>query len=273
MPELPEVETICRGLKPYLEGRRILHVKVVERRLRFTVDRKLAASLEGKTILQVGRRAKYILISLSGEMVWMYHLGMSGKLIHVDPQTPKRKHDHIFVSLDSGRELRYHDPRRFGLSLVVTANELQRVPQLTHLGLDPFDPQFSGDYLYSFARHSDRRIRDLLLDQQVVAGIGNIYANEILCRVGIRPTTRSRRLARKQIEEIAATIPTVLGEAIRWCGTSFSDYRDADGKLGEFQNHLRVYDRDGESCRACPSAIKKVAIGNRSAYYCPSCQK
>ena len=273
MPELPEVETICRGLKPHLEGRRILHVKVLERRLRCVVDRKLAAALEGKRILEVARRAKYILIYLSGDVVWMYHLGMSGKLIYVDPRAPKQKHDHIFVSLDNGRELRYHDPRRFGLSLLVAAGKLQQVPQLKHLGLDPFDPRFNGGYLYSFARHSDRRIRDLLLDQQVVAGIGNIYANEILCRVGIRPATRSRRLTRKQTEELAAMIPTVLDEAIRWCGTSFSDYRDADDKFGEFQTHLRVYDRDGDTCRACTSAIKRVAIGNRSAFYCPSCQK
>jgi formamidopyrimidine-DNA glycosylase len=273
MPELPEVETICRGLRPHLEGRRILSVNVVERRLRSPVDVRLAEHLRGKTILRVGRRAKYILISLSGDIVWMYHLGMSGKLIHVDPQTPRQKHDHILVSLDSGRELRYHDPRRFGLSLVVAADALHDLPQLKHLGLDPFDARFTGSYLYSFTKHSNRRIRDLLLDQQIVAGIGNIYANEILSRVGVRPTTRSRRLRRSQVEEIAFMIPKVLHEAIRWCGTSFSDYRDADDKFGEFQNHLRVYDRDGGKCRLCSSTIKRVAIGNRSAFYCPSCQK
>lgn len=273
MPELPEVETICRGLELHLAGRRILKVKVRERRLRCLVDRRLAEYLEGKTILGVERRAKYILIPVSGDMVWMYHLGMSGKLIHVDPQTPRQKHDHILVSLDSGRELRYHDPRRFGLSLLVAANRLHDLPQLKRLGPDPFDACFTGSYLHSFTKHSDRRIRDLLLDQQIVAGIGNIYANEILSCVGIRPTTRSRRLRRSQVEEIAAMIPTVLREAIRWCGTSFSDYRDVDDKFGEFQNHLRVYDRDGEKCRFCLSPIKRVAIGNRSAFYCPTCQK
>jgi formamidopyrimidine-DNA glycosylase len=273
MPELPEIETICRGLRPHLEGRRILCVKVVERRLRCLVDGNLAQRLEGKTILQVTRKAKYILISLSGGIVWMVHLGMSGKLIHIEPGTPKQKHDHIFVSLDSSRELRYHDPRRFGLSIVVEANELLDLPQLKHLGLDPFDARFDGSYLYSFTKHSDRRIRDLLLDQQMVAGIGNIYANEILCRAGVRPTTRSRRLSRAQVEEIAAMIGTVLNEAIRWCGTSFADYRDADDKFGEFQDHLRVYDREGELCRICRGAIKRVAIGNRSAFYCPSCQR
>src|SRR5438552_2880511 len=162
MPELPEIETICCGLKPHLEGRRILSVNVVERRLRCLVDRRLAERLKGKTILQIGRRAKYILISLSCDMVWMIHLGMSGKLIRVDPRTPKQKHDHIVVSLDSGQELRYHDPRRFGLSLVVAENEL---------------------------------------------------------------------------------------------------------------HELQVYDPDGQKGRLCPSPIKRVAIGNRSAFYCPSCQK
>jgi formamidopyrimidine-DNA glycosylase len=237
------------------------------------VDRRLAQRLEGKTILGVGRRAKYILISLSADIVWMVHLGMSGKLVHVDPRMPRQKHDHIFVDLDSGWELRYHDPRRFGLSLLVQASQLNELPQLKNLGLDPFDPRFNGLYLHSFTNRSDRRIRDLLLDQQVVAGIGNIYANEILSRAGVRPSARSRRLTRKQTDEIARTIPRVLSEAIQWCGTSFSDYRDADDRFGEFQNHLSVYDRDGERCRSCDSAIKKVAIGNRSAFYCPSCQK
>lgn len=273
MPELPEVETICRGLQPHLEGRRILRVKVRERRLRSLVDRKLTQCLQGKTILRVGRMAKYILISLSGEVVWLVHLGMSGKLVHVDPDSPRQKHDHIIVLLDSGQELRYHDPRRFGLSLVVAANQVHNLPQLKHLGLDPFDPQFTGSYLHSFTKRSERRIRDLLLDQQIIAGIGNIYANEILARVGVRPTTRSWKLKRTTVDAIAATIPEVLDEAIRWCGTSFSDYRDADDKFGEFQNHLRVYDRGGEKCRLCPSPIKRVAIGNRSAFYCPSCQK
>jgi formamidopyrimidine-DNA glycosylase len=159
------------------------------------------------------------------------------------------------------------------LSLVVAGSELHDLPQLKHLGLDPFDTRFTGSHLHSFTKRSERRIRDLLLDQQVVAGVGNIYANEILARVGVRPTTRAWRLKRSKVDQIAAMIREVLDEAIRWCGTSFSDYRDADDKFGEFQNHLRVYDRGGEQCRHCPSPIKRVAIGNRSAFYCPSCQK
>jgi formamidopyrimidine-DNA glycosylase len=169
--------------------------------------------------------------------------------------------------------LRYHDPRRFGLSLVSRRDKLHELAQLNTLGIDPFDAKLSGEFLFHFTRVSRRRIRDLLLDQRIIAGLGNIYANEILSLSGVKPTTRAHRLSRTRVDAIAGAIPTLLRDAIRWCGTSFSDYRDADDKTGEFQNHLRVYDRDGEQCRDCPSVIKRVAIGNRSAFYCPRCQK
>jgi formamidopyrimidine-DNA glycosylase len=248
-------------------------VRVLEPRLRVAVDVKSLQALTGRRIEAIERRAKYILIQLSGNWVWLFHLGMSGKLICVEAKTARRKHDHIIVSLDDGAELRYHDPRRFGLSLVTRRESLTELAQLRSLGIDPFDAELTGEYLFRFTRRSDRRIRDLLLDQQIVAGLGNIYANEILALTGIKPTTRARRLSRKQAAAIAGAIPRLLKDAIRWCGTSFSDYRDADDKSGEFQNHLRVYDRDGEKCRLCPSVIKRVAIGNRSAFYCPKCQR
>jgi formamidopyrimidine-DNA glycosylase len=273
MPELPEVETVCRSLRPHLLGRTIRRIRVLEPRLRVPVDERALAGLAGKRIEEIGRTAKYILLSLSGGVVWLFHLGMSGKLICVAPQTARRKHDHIVVDFDNGTELRYHDPRRFGLSLVAPREELARLPQLRHVGLDPFDERLTGAFLFGFTRVSERRIRDLLLDQQIIAGLGNIYANEILALAGVKPTTRAHRLTRKQTQAIAATIPKLMRDAIRWCGTSFSDYRDADDRSGEFQNHLRVYDRDGESCRVCSGTIKRVAIGNRSAFYCPGCQK
>jgi formamidopyrimidine-DNA glycosylase len=241
--------------------------------LRILVEPALPAQLQGKTIVAIGRIAKYIQIALANKMVWLFHLGMTGKLIHVDPATPQQKHDHMVATLDNGRELRYHDPRRFGLSLLVPEAGLPSLPQLRHLGLDPFDHRFNGEYLFSFARCSVRRIRDLLLDQQIVGGIGNIYANEILFRAAVRPTVRSHRLPRSKVEAIAALSRQVLNEAIHWCGTSFSDYRDAEDRFGEFQNHLSVYDRAGEPCRNCSSAIKRVVLGNRSVFYCPSCQK
>jgi formamidopyrimidine-DNA glycosylase len=273
MPELPEVETVCRSLRPHLLGRTIRRVRVLEPRLRVPVDARALRALAGTRIDTITRVAKYILLNLSGDAVWLFHLGMSGKLICVQPEVPRRKHDHIIVELDGGAELRYHDPRRFGLSLVAKKNRLGELAQLRHVGLDPFDPKLTAEYLFRFTRASERRIRDLLLDQQIIAGLGNIYANEILSLAAVKPTTRAHRLNRKQVGAIAATIPQLLSDAIRWCGTSFSDYRDADDRSGEFQNHLRVYDRAGERCRVCPSVIKRVALGNRSAYYCPTCQK
>jgi formamidopyrimidine-DNA glycosylase len=273
MPELPEVETVCRSLRPHLLGRTIQRVDVLEARLRSRIDRAAHAGLAGKTINEIGRKGKYILLVLDGGAVWLVHLGMSGKLICVDSNSARRKHDHIIVQFQGGGELRYHDPRRFGLSLVTTSERLEALPQLRGLGIDPLDRELTGEYLFRFTRASERRIRDLLLDQQIIAGLGNIYANEILFRAGIKPTTRSRRLTRRQVASIARVTPELLRQAIRWCGTSFSDYRDADDQRGEFQNHLTVYDRHGESCRACAAAIKRANLGNRSAYYCPSCQK
>jgi formamidopyrimidine-DNA glycosylase len=248
-------------------------VEVLQTRLRHAVDPRLSSQLIGKRIAAIERVAKYILFSLDGDWVWLFHLGMSGKLIHVAPEIPRQKHDHILVSLDNGKELRYHDPRRFGLSLLVRKTELDKLPQLRALGKDPFEPGFTGKYLLGFTRRSERRLRDLLLDQRVLAGVGNIYANEILFRAGVRPTLRSFRLTQKQADRVAAMTSEVLSEAIRWCGTSFSDYRDADDQFGEFQNHLRVYDREGEPCRVCRGKIKRVSLGNRSAFYCRTCQK
>ena len=273
MPELPEVETVCRSLRPHLVGHTIERVEVLEPRLRIRVDETALAQLSGRSIVGIRRAAKYIIISLSGDLVWLFHLGMSGKLICVGTDAPRRKHDHVIVHFVDGGELRYHDPRRFGLTLVTRKERLHELPQLRYLGIDPFDPDLTGEYLFHFTRPSNRRIRDLLLDQRMIAGLGNIYANEILARLGIKPSTRACRLTRKQAQAMARAIPELLQQAIRWCGTSFSDYRDADDKRGEFQRHLRVYDREGERCRICPSVIKRTAVGNRSVFYCPTCQK
>ncbi len=273
MPELPEVETICRGLSARATGRRIAEVKVIEPRLRTRVGDDFAAKLAGRTITGVERRAKYILLLLDDGGVWLTHLGMSGKLIWVEAARRREKHDHIVARLDGGYELRYHDPRRFGLSLVTTLAELSALPQIRTLGPEPLDGGFDAEYLYSVARKSQRRIRDLLIDQSAVAGLGNIYANEILFHAGVRPTARACKLGRAKVERIARLTPRILKQAIRWCGTSFSDYRDADDRYGEFQNHLRVYDREKEKCRACEGTIKRISMGNRSAFYCPACQR
>lgn len=216
MPELPEVETICRGLRSVLPGRKVVQVEVREARLRSKLDGRFSSQLLGKTITNVGRRGKYLLCFLEGGWVWVCHLGMSGKLILVESSRSREKHDHIIVRLDGNHELRYHDPRRFGLSLVVSDGQFESLPQIRNLGLDPFDVGFNGDYLYSLTRISERRVRDLLIDQNRIAGLGNIYANELLFRARIRPTKRAWRLRRHEAERIAAITPKLLSEAIRW---------------------------------------------------------
>lgn len=273
MPELPEVETICRSLRSVLPGCRVAEIEVLEPRLRCPVRKDFCSELRGRTILDVERRGKYIMVLLNEGRVWVSHLGMSGKLIYVEAGRPRERHDHIIVRLEQGHELRYHDPRRFGLSVVVPHAELESLPQIKNLGLDPLDHRFHSVYLYSVTHNSRRRIRDLLMDQKILAGLGNIYTNEILFHAGVRPTTRAWRLQRSRVKRIAEVTPEVLLEAIRCRGTSLSDYRDGKDRKGEFQNHLRVYHREGEECAVCANEIKKVRMGNRGAFYCPSCQK
>ncbi len=273
MPELPEVETVCRTLSPLIQGRSIIRVDVFERRLRIPIDKKFAARLNGRSLLGIERKGKFILLRLDGSSIWIVHLGMSGRLIYLREKRARDKHDHIIVCLENGDQIRYHDPRRFGLSIVMPAEELGLWRPLRNLGVDPFDHQFSSGYLYTVARTSRRRIVDILMDQKLVAGLGNIYANEILFRAGIRPTTRGWRIGRKSAMKIAHVTPKLLREAIHWRGTSFSDYRDGEDRRGEFQNRLRVYNREGESCSVCTGEIKRVPVGNRSGFYCPTCQR
>jgi formamidopyrimidine-DNA glycosylase len=273
MPELPEVETVCRTLRAVTTGHRIVEVEVLERRLRMPVSRNFKSLLQGRKIVDIQRRGKYILLVLEGDMVWVSHLGMSGKLIYVAAERAREEHDHIFVRLDHGFDLRYHDPRRFGLAAVMPAAELEAWPQIRDLGPDPLGPDFAGAGLFAHTRGSRRKIRDLLLDQSVVAGLGNIYINELLFYAGVRPTTRAFKLDRLRVLRMATVARELLHEAIQWGGTSFSDYRDGQDRRGEFQQHLRVYGREGESCRRCSQLIKRISVGNRSAFYCPVCQR
>jgi formamidopyrimidine-DNA glycosylase len=273
MPELPEVETVCRTLRALVRGRRIIKIEVLQSRLRQRIAHNFESLLLGGTFVDVRRRGKYILLILDREVIWVVHLGMSGKLIYVTGERPREKHDHICAGLENGCELRYHDPRRFGLSAAIPLGELARWPPIRDLGPDPLGADFTPARLYEAASKSRRRIRDLLLDQRVVAGLGNIYTNEILYRAGVRPTARAFHLGRYRIHEIAAATPGLLNQAIQWGGTSFSDYRDGEDRRGEFQSHLHVYGREGEPCRRCRHIIKRASLGNRSAFYCPSCQR
>jgi formamidopyrimidine-DNA glycosylase len=270
VPELPEVETVRRGLAASVTGRRIAAVEVHDRRLRKPVPRDFAARLTGRRIDRVRRRAKYLLLDLDDGAVWLVHLGMTGTMVVVPRVEARRTHTHVVVELDDGRTIRFHDPRRFGLMRVGTA---ERLAELTVLGPEPLDPAFSAQFLHATARRQRRSVKSLLMDQQVVAGLGNIYVNEILFGAGVRPTRRTSRVTRAEAERIVAETSRVLHEAISLRGSSISDYRDERGEPGAFQHTFRVYERAGETCPRCAGVIRRRVIVGRSSYFCPGCQR
>jgi len=269
MPELPEVETIRRGLERNLSGATIVAVDVREPRLRRVVDRRALGALVGRRIGSIGRRAKYLLVDVGDGLVWLMHLGMSGRLLLVPEDEPAAEHEHVRVDFDGPLTLRYRDPRRFGWMRVARREELD---ELAGLGPEPLERRFAGARLHEWLRGTRRDIKAALLDQRVVAGIGNIYANEILFLAGVRPTRRCHRVRRSELDAIARATRRVLREAVARRGTSFSDYFDSDGIPGTFQDVLAVFDRAGEPCRTCATPIKRRPQGGRSSFYCPRCQ-
>jgi formamidopyrimidine-DNA glycosylase len=270
MPELPEVETTRRGIRGALRGRRIAAFELREPRLRWPVPRALAAELPGQAVRDVGRRAKYLLIGLErGTLI--AHLGMSGSLRVVPAGTPWLTHDHYELALDSGRGLRFNDPRRFGSLHWTEADPLEH-PLLAGLGPEPLGRDFDGDCLAERARGRRVAVKPFLLDQRVVVGVGNIYASEALFRAGIHPRRAAGRVARERWARLAAAVREVLEEAIRHGGTTLRDYVSPDGTPGYFRQELDVYERAGEPCRRCGTKVRRLTQGQRSTYFCPSCQ-
>jgi formamidopyrimidine-DNA glycosylase len=271
LPELPEVETTRRGLAPYARSRRITTLEIHDHRLRWPIARDLPAALAGQRIVRVGRRAKYLLLTLESGTL-LVHLGMSGNLRAVPQDTPRAKHDHFDLMLDSGLTLRFNDPRRFG-SLLYTQEDPRRHPLLARLAPEPFAAAFDADYLYRVTRGRRVAIKQLIMDSHLVVGVGNIYASEALFRARIRPQRQARSLSRTEAARLVRAIRTVLRHAIRAGGTTLRDYRGADGAPGYFRQKLYVYERRGKPCRRCRTAVRGVPQGQRSTYYCPSCQK
>jgi formamidopyrimidine-DNA glycosylase len=271
LPELPEVETTRRGIRGALRGKLVTAMVLREPRLRWPVDRSLVASLPGQRVRDVRRRAKYLLIELErGTLI--AHLGMSGSLRVLAPETPLLTHDHYDLLLDSGRCLRFNDPRRFG-SLVWVTGDPERHSLLKHLGPEPLEHGFDADYLAAKARRRKVAIKQFLMDQKVVVGVGNIYASEALFRAGISPRKAAGRVPRAKLEALVAAVQEVLGEAIRQGGTTLRDYVNAEGTPGYFKQKLYVYERAGQPCRRCGTAVRQLVQGQRSTYYCPGCQK
>jgi len=269
MPELPEVETVRRSLEPFLVGTTIVQVEVREPRLRRPLVAEFARALTGRTIRAVGRRGKYLHFLLDDGRIWLVHLGMTGQLIVETHEALPLPHDHVRVALSSGRHVRYNDPRRFGLMEIGTAGEIAAI---TQLGCEPLGKEFTTRYFLGKIRGTKRTIKDVLMDQRVVAGVGNIYASELLFRAGIRPGRIAATLDRAAVDRVVKATKAVLREAIRHRGSSISDYRDGEGKQGGFQQRFRVYDRSGAPCRICQTTICRDVQGGRSSFFCPMCQ-
>jgi formamidopyrimidine-DNA glycosylase len=271
MPELPEVETTRRGIEPHAVGHRIVALHLYEPRLRWTVQADLPDLVAGQRIRHAKRRAKYLLLELeSGSL--MLHLGMSGSLRVLPADTPRVSHDHFDLVLDSGATLRFNDPRRFG-SLHYTTGDPNEHPLLAKLAPEPLEPAFNTDYLWRMTRRRRVAIKQLLMNSRLVVGVGNIYANEALFKAGIRPRRQARNLTRIEVARLVRSIKTVLAMAIRVGGTTLRDYVGADGQPGYFRQKLYVYERNSEPCRTCRTPVRQLTQGQRSTYYCPTCQK
>jgi formamidopyrimidine-DNA glycosylase len=294
MPELPEVETVRRGLAPAMEGAHFVKVEVRRGDLRWPLPKDFARRLEGETVTGLGRRAKYLLADLSSGEVMVMHLGMSGsfhvffagdagsKLGRYHHERAKHlAHDHVVFHMSSGATVTFNDPRRFGSMKLVPRAKLDAEPLLAHLGPEPLGNAFDAAMLARACRGKKTSLKAALLDQRVVAGIGNIYACEALYRARLSPKRIAATLATRsgapneRAERLVAGIKAVLNDAIRDGGSSLRDHRLTDGELGMFQHNFRVYDRAGEKCRTpgCGGTVKRITQNGRSTFYCPACQK
>jgi len=288
MPELPEVETVRRGLAPVMEGNRFAKVEVRRGDLRWPLPKGFAQKLNGKTVQGLGRRAKYLLADLSSGDVLLMHLGMSGSFrvgkdsapgTYYHERSKSTAHDHIVFHMSNGATVTFNDPRRFGSMKLVSRARLEDEPLLRSLGPEPLGNEFDAAMLAKACAGKKTSLKAALSDQRVVAGLGNIYVCEALFRARLSPKRIASTIAdrngkpNERAEELVDAIKAVLKDAIEAGGSSLRDHRRADGSLGDFQHNFQVYDREGEPCPSCKGKIKRIVQGGRSTFYCPSCQK
>ena len=271
MPELPEVETVCRGIAPLIVGLSVARVIVREPRLRVVIPANLSASLQDRTVLAVSRRAKYLLIHCSGDCTLLIHLGMSGTLRFLAEPLPFDCHDHVEIIFDQGGRLRFRDPRRFG-AILLSYGDPRTHPALTGLGPEPLADEFTADYLYLRSRKRTVTVKSFLMEQKIVVGVGNIYASEALHAAGIAPWRPTGTISRRRYALLVKEVRAVLLRAIEAGGTTLRDFQSAAGKPGYFAQELAVYGRAGELCRKCGGEIHSMRIGGRSSFYCAVCQ-
>ncbi len=283
MPELPEVETVRRGLEPAMLGERIAQADINRPDLRWPFPPQMAERLTGARVLALRRRSKYILADLSSGETLLIHLGMSGRmLISGDPlgqfvhdHPAPQKHDHVVLHMENGARITFNDARRFGAMDLMTTADQESHKLLAVLGPEPLGNGFSADYLTQAFEGKNTPVKSALLDQRIIAGLGNIYVCEALFRGKILPSQKAGRLAKTRVAALVPIIRDVLSEAIAAGGSSLKDFRQADGELGYFQHRFDVYGREGEPCRTqgCKATIARITQSGRSSFYCPSCQR
>lgn len=269
MPELPEVETTLRGVSPHLVGRTIREVIVRHKGLRWPVPDTIH-ELEGRKVLAGARRGKYLLFSTAAGTL-MIHLGMSGALRVSDAATPWRKHDHVALQLDGGKQIRFHDPRRFGCVLLI--DDPATHPLLAELGPEPLSDAFDAAYLQRGLKGKTANIKQSIMDSHLVVGVGNIYACEALFMAGISPKKAAGKVTRVALVKLVAAIKEVLAASIEMGGTTLRDFLNEKGEPGYFKQTLRVYDREDEPCRACGAPVTRIVQSNRSTFFCARCQR
>lgn len=270
MPELPEVETVLQGLRPHLEGKVITKVTIRRYDLRWPIHQDISKKLSNQQLLKITRRAKYLVLHVAQGTV-LLHLGMSGQIRIVDKKQPIGKHDHFDLEFNSGKILRFTDPRRFGAFLWAGIH-YQNHPLFISLGPEPFDKKFSGKYLWQLAQSRSVSIKSFIMDNKIVVGVGNIYAAESLFLAKINPKTSVNRLTEERFSALVKAIRAILRRAIKQGGTTLKDFINSDGKPGYFSQHLNVYGRAGLPCFQCDWTLKMIIIGQRSTVYCEKCQ-
>lgn len=274
MPELPEVEIICRGLRSSIINSVIKQTKVFCYKLRKPVDPNISSKLHNKRIIDIQRRAKYILIMLSDKTSLIIHLGMSGRIvIEKNPSKQQNKHDHILFFLDNGYQLIFNDPRRFGLVCIADSDSLGSHKCLAHLGIEPLSNEFNENTLYSILQKKTTNIKKTLMNASLIVGIGNIYVCEILFQSNIHPETISSKISKNKINKLYSSIKNVLEDAILAGGSTLKDYVNSSGDKGYFQTQLQVYGKEGKECQKCSTIVKKIKQFGRSSFFCPECQK
>lgn len=273
MPELPEVHTVANALKPLLTGQSFVKIEIFTEKLRFPLAPLLNQELLHQPIVDVRRRARYIVIEMSNQYVLTVHLGMTGVFREAAPEAERRKHEHVIFHLTNGKQLRFECPRRFSSIVPSRLCKPGAEPdELKSLGVEPLGNDFTADYLYEQLQKRKGPIKIALMDNALVVGIGNIYAAEVLFKTGINPKRASNKVTRKECSAIVKAAKEVLQAAIEAGGTTFSDYRQVDGSEGKFVRELLVYGRKGEPCVNCGEIITTVPQGGRTTFYCPKCQ-